>query len=126
MRGEAHVMLSLAAAVVVVQREAHLMAQHLRAGAGCQIMEISWHSASGPYPPFKGTLSACQDDAGRSAGSYDPALGIVGVAFEAVLGHHLAEEAIRELLASVRAALEALYVGRARKTESAAANSRLQ
>ena len=125
-RGEVHVTLSVAIAVVVVQRELLLTADHLRAAASCEIMDISWHSVSGPYPPFKGTLSACQEETGRCrldlAGSYHPPLGLVGAAFDVLLGHHLAEEALCDLLASMKAVFEKLYAGRPREAVSSAAN----
>jgi len=119
MQGEASLKLSVPIAVIVVERELLLKAEHFREADGREIMDISWHGESGPYPPFKGTLSVCREDEQSSrldlAGSYHPKLGIAGMAFDAVVGHNVAREAARELLATMKTALENLYA-RNRKT----------
>lgn len=79
-----------------------------------EILDLHWQSLdSGPYPVFTGTLRAEPIDA-RScrleiAGAYTPPGGIAGIAFDAVIGHGIAVEGVRDVLARFKAGLEAAH-----------------
>jgi len=109
-RGERNVTLPIPVAVIAVERVV-LRKDHLSAGDGCEIMDVSWSNAA-PYPPFEGTVKARAEDAHRTrldlAGSYHPPFGIAGIFFDAALGHHRAQEALDELLATITSGLERL------------------
>ena len=83
---------------------------HLRtkpAYPGYKLLDVSWAPRDGgPYPTFHGTLSVAQDATGWSRveidGTYQPPFGIAGAAFDAVLGHRIAQQTALELLAEMR------------------------
>jgi hypothetical protein len=67
-----------------------------------------------PLPRFAGTFRLQWDEEfGNSRlvieGSYEPPLGAVGRAFDAVIGHRIAQNTIRSLLEELRAVIEARY-----------------
>jgi hypothetical protein len=79
-----------------------------------EVVDIHWQSQDGgPYPEFTGTLSARPVDAGSCtlelAGSYTPPGGAAGAAFDALLGHNIAREGARDVLARFKSAFEALH-----------------
>ena len=74
---------------------------------GYHIIDVSWKPANGgPFPEFIGTLAIAQDAIDWSRldldGGYRPPLGIVGAAFDAVLGHRIAEVTADQLLAKLK------------------------
>ncbi|GAC1565861.1 MAG: hypothetical protein NVS3B17_23490 [Vulcanimicrobiaceae bacterium] len=87
---------------------------------------VTWlPEMSGPYPRFAGTLSVAGDEDYDSfdlvlEGSYQPPLGAVGVAFDAVVGHRIAQSTARNLLATIADSIEADF----RDIESVKAASR--
>lgn len=77
------------------------------------VLDVRWRPLSdGPYPSFSGTLSAEEIEAGWSRldldGEYVPPGGIVGAAFDAVLGHRIAAESVQDLLHTLKTAFEDL------------------
>jgi hypothetical protein len=83
---------------------------HLRtkpAYPGYRLLDVSWTPKDGgPYPSFSGTLSVAQDAAGWSRieidGSYRPPFGVAGAAFDAAVGHRIAQGTASELLAEIK------------------------
>ena len=76
-------------------------------------VNLSWApKGGGPYPTFAGTLTF--EPAGVQTnlaldGNYEPPGGIVGKAFDAVVGHRIAAAGVRALLEAIKANLEADY-----------------
>ena len=74
---------------------------------GYKLLDVSWSPADGgPYPKFTGTLSVAEDAVGWSRieldGAYRPPFGIAGVAFDAAVGHRIAQGTATELLADIK------------------------
>jgi len=74
---------------------------------GYKLLDVSWKPADGgPYPAFAGTLSIAEDAVGWSRieidGTYRAPFGIAGAAFDAALGHRIAEGTVTELLAEIK------------------------
>ena len=96
---------------VLLEREVILKAVPLVTEPRFAVMEIRWHPISGPYPSFKGRLLARRGDISSCRleieGEYAPPGGIVGAAFDAVLGHRIAEEGVMDLLDRFKSAFEA-------------------
>jgi hypothetical protein len=99
---------------LTVERRADLKIKHSRAYPGFEIMEIAWKPHDGgPYPIFRGTLSV-EDVGGNFSrldldGAYDPPLGIVGAAFDAVVGHRIAVAGARQLLEEIKNGMELAF-----------------
>jgi len=114
-RGERNVNLTIPVAVIAVERLVLCKVDDFGSGDGGEILDVSWHNESGPYPPFAGTIKARAQDADRTrldlAGSYHPPFGIAGIRFDPALGHQRAQEAVHELLATITSALERLDRG---------------
>jgi hypothetical protein len=77
------------------------------------VLDVHWRPlGDGPYPTFTGTLCAEEIEAGWSRldldGEYAPPGGIVGAAFDAVLGHRIAAESVHDLLNTLKTAFEEL------------------
>lgn len=78
------------------------------------VWHITWAaSAGGPFPRFAGTLAVCEDDRGKTYleldGNYEPPLGVVfGSAFEATVGHRIAQHTAREFVEQIAAGMMAL------------------
>jgi hypothetical protein len=77
-------------------------------------LNVAWApSGGGPYPTFEGIVSF--ERAGQSQtsivldGTYEPPGGVVGKAFDAVVGHRIAAAAVRALLEALKRELEAAY-----------------
>jgi hypothetical protein len=74
---------------------------------------VTWApETSGPYPTFAGDLGIEAGDDYHSFflvlnGTYDPPLGALGAAFDAVLGHRIAENTARNLLSMIADSIEA-------------------
>lgn len=91
---------------------------------GSHDTHIAWAPVGGgPYPSFSGLISIEADETYGSSsliieGEYAPPLGLVGKAFDAIVGRRIAEATARELLLQIRASLEA----ESRKSEGATSN----
>jgi hypothetical protein len=79
---------------------------------GARRTAIDWAPAGGgPYPKFLGFISVEQGDDGSNSwlvleGFYTPPLGPVGAAFDAVMGHRIAQATAHELLRALGRRLE--------------------
>lgn len=76
------------------------------------VMELSWSAkGGGPYPTFIGSLACLPDTATTSRieleGTYTIPGGIVGKAFDVVVGHRIAVSAAHSLLESLVSVVEA-------------------
>ena len=70
---------------------------------------------AGPYPTFSGDLAIESADDYKSfylvlTGTYEPPMGAVGAAFDAVVGHRIAENTARNLLAMIADSIEADFL----------------
>lgn len=79
---------------------------------GYKLLDLTWKPKDGgPYPAFAGTLSVAQDAIGWSRieidGDYRPPFGIAGAAFDAAVGHRIAQGTATELLAELKRILVA-------------------
>lgn len=68
----------------------------------------------GPYPQFSGTIGiAPNEQPDRCAivleGEYDPPFGIVGDAFDSIIGKHIARTTVRNLLDEIAIIMETSY-----------------
>jgi hypothetical protein len=78
-----------------------------------RMMNLSWTpKGGGPYPTFAGTLTF--EPAGAQTnlaldGDYEPPGGIVGKAFDAVVGRRIAAAGVRALLEAMKLDVEADY-----------------
>lgn len=82
------------------------------------ILDVHWQPlGEDPYPTFDGTLSAVRLEPEccrlELAGEYVPPGGIVGAAFDAVIGHRIAEQSIENLLATFKSEFERRFGGKA-------------
>jgi hypothetical protein len=104
---------------IVVECEVVLNMTSVSTAPGLEVLEIHWRPLGGePYPEFKGTLCAeplyrgsCRLDL---SGEYVPPGGIAGLAFDALFGHRIAEESIRDLLETFKTKMETLYAEKVR------------
>jgi hypothetical protein len=76
-------------------------------------IDVAWSPKDGgPYPDFKGSI-AIQPASGNTElelhGEYEPPLGFVGAAFDAVLGNRIAQATANALLGTLKAELERDY-----------------
>jgi hypothetical protein len=83
----------------------------LPAYKGYERIAIRWvPTGHGPYPTFEGILCASDEGSGFSRldidGTYQPPFGAAGALFDAAFGKRLAEAAVRELLANLKASVE--------------------
>jgi hypothetical protein len=91
---------------------ATLVPRH-RAGEMLPHYAVTWAPEhAGPYPTFSGDLAIESGDDYRSFylvlnGDYEPPLGAVGAAFDAVIGHRIAQNTARNLLAVIADSIEA-------------------
>jgi hypothetical protein len=77
---------------------------------------ISWHpDGNGPLPDFSGTVGV-EPDAGDGSccsltldGEYDPPLGLIGDAFDALVGRHIARQTARTLLDEMAIMMETAH-----------------
>lgn len=79
------------------------------------VFYVTWRpSAGGPFPDFKGTLTVwCEDDPKHAylelRGDYEPPLGnVVGEAFDATIGHLIAERTAKQFVEQVADGISAL------------------
>jgi hypothetical protein len=79
------------------------------------LTEISWEPiGGGPFPKFKGTIGLVADDSSDACciiveGHYDPPLGPIGDAFDAIIGKHIARLTARNLLDEIAIVMELAY-----------------
>jgi len=78
---------------------------------GYRILDVGWKPKHGPYPEFHGALSISQDAIEWSRldldGEYRPPFGVVGMVFDAALGHRIASATAEELLEKLKAMIVA-------------------
>jgi hypothetical protein len=79
------------------------------------VFRVTWVPADGgPFPDFKGTMTVwCEDDPTRAylelSGDYEPPLGnVVGEAFDATIGHLIAERTAKQFVERVADGISAL------------------
>ena len=76
---------------------------------------ISWEPADGgPYPHFTGAIGIRPSGGSDGCwitieGQYDPPLGLIGDAFDALVGKHIARVTARNLLDEIAIAMEMAY-----------------
>ena len=81
----------------------------------------------GPYPQFSGTIGlAANEHPDRCnlvlEGEYDPPFGIVGDAFDAIIGKHIARTTVRNLLDEIAIIMETSYASSSVETPLPATN----
>jgi hypothetical protein len=112
--GKSVVAIRVAVGDLTIERRADLFLKYAHPNPGFEIMNIQWQPHDGgPYPIFKGTLSA-EDTGGNFCrlnldGGYEPPLGIAGVVFDAVVGHRIAVAAARVLLDEIKLGFELAF-----------------
>jgi hypothetical protein len=80
-----------------------------------EVWTVAWEPhGGGPFPGFNGQLTVRADEDYTScilelAGEYEPPLGPVGAAFDALVGAHLAAATASDLLRAIGARLVAMY-----------------
>ncbi len=79
---------------------------------GYRLLDVSWEPKDGgPYPRFDGTLSVAEDAYGWSRieidGKYRAPFGVAGAAFDAAVGHQIAQNTATELLGELKRILSA-------------------
>ncbi len=79
-----------------------------------QPWQLHWEPESGPYPTFDGMLTIHADETYTTSilqlkGAYKPPLGVIGAAFDNMLGSRIAHETARELLRKIAARIETTY-----------------
>jgi hypothetical protein len=90
---------------------------------------VTWASeVAGPYPTFSGDLAIESGDDYNSFylalnGTYEPPLGPLGAAFDAVVGHRIAVTSARNLLAMIADSIEADFVNVERSKADARSRS---
>ncbi len=96
-----------------VDREVCVEAARARDDANLNdLIRISWQpEGSVVFPIFEGTLVVWGEDDPKTSfieldGGYKPPLGTAGQAFDAVIGHRIAEKTARQLLDDLKAAVE--------------------
>lgn len=110
-KGEPTITLQTTVANRRVRHDAVIAIKPARAYPGYEILDITWYArGGGPYPVFRGTLTAEQEASDFCRldldGAYVPPGSIVGLAFDAALGNRIARGVALELLAQLRAAFE--------------------
>lgn len=83
-----------------------------KATPGHRVMGLTWApKGGGPYPVFEGTLALSDQSAATSrltiVGKYGPPGGVVGAAFDAMLGRRMAVASLKALLETLKTAIEA-------------------
>ncbi|HTJ25596.1 MAG TPA: hypothetical protein VMA36_05455 [Candidatus Limnocylindria bacterium] len=106
------------------------IARHDRRAAMIAAYDVQWESAGGgPFPRLRGTLSLPNDEDYDSCflaldGTYEPPLGAAGAAFDAVVGHAVAQTTANDLLERIAEYLEHSYhITEAAKAEKRAART---
>jgi len=115
----AHVVMRAWIAAIVIECEVLLKMSAVKTTAALEVIEVLWRPLGGePCPEFKGTLCAEPLFQGSCrltlSGEYVPPGGIPGAAFDALFGHHIAEQSIRDLLQTFKTDMERLYAEQTR------------
>ena len=81
---------------------------------GAQLTGISWEPEAGPYPRFTGSIRLEAEEVPEACaivleGEYDPPLGIIGDAFDAIIGKHIARTTVRNLLDEIAIIMETSF-----------------
>ena len=97
---------------IAIDREVCVEARRTRGEASLNdLMLIRWvPEGTGVFPTFEGTLIVRSENDASSIeldGSYTPPFGPAGQAFDAAIGHRIAQSTARELLKDLKAAVEA-------------------
>jgi hypothetical protein len=80
-----------------------------------QRMAVSWEpEGGGLFPKFTGTVGVEVQEAARASfitldGTYDPPLAVIGDAFDAIIGKHIARQTARNLLDEIAITIETAY-----------------
>jgi hypothetical protein len=95
-----------------IERDVEFHLKSKPAYPGYKLLDVSWAPKDGgPYPAFAGTLSVAQEAVGWSRieidGTYSPPFGIAGAAFDAAIGHRIAQGTASELLGELKRILMA-------------------
>ena len=95
-----------------IERDVEFHLKSKPAYPGYKLLDVSWAPKDGgPYPTFAGTLSVAEDAPGWSRieidGTYSPPFGIAGAAFDAAIGHRIAQATASELLGEIKRILVA-------------------
>ena len=96
-----------------IERDVEFHLKSKPAYPGYKLLDVSWAPKDGgPYPAFTGILSVAEDAAGWSRieidGTYSPPFGIAGAAFDAAIGHRIAQGTATELLGELKRILLAV------------------
>ncbi|HTD33422.1 MAG TPA: hypothetical protein VK665_07175 [Candidatus Elarobacter sp.] len=105
--GEATMPLRVRIGELKVERDVDFHLSSKPAYPGYKLLDVSWAPKDGgPYPSFAGTLSVAEDAIGYSRieidGEYRPPFGIAGAAFDAAVGHRIAQGTATELLDEIK------------------------
>ena len=105
--GEATMPLRVRIGDLKVERDVDFHLSSKPAYPGYKLLDVSWAPKDGgPYPNFAGTLSVAEDAIGYSRieidGEYRPPFGIAGAAFDAAVGHRIAQGTATELLDEIK------------------------
>ncbi len=105
--GVATVPLCMKFADLRIERDVEIRLATKPAYPGYRLLDVSWRPKDGgPYPSFEGTLSVEDEGPGWSRieinGQYKPPFGVLGAAFDAAVGHRIAEATAAELLAEFK------------------------
>jgi hypothetical protein len=95
-----------------LDREVCVEAERTRDDNRNDLLRISWKpEGTVVFPVFAGRLVVWSEDDPKIAfieldGSYEPPFGAAGQAFDAVIGHRIAQQTARQLLNDLKTALE--------------------
>lgn len=108
----ATVALSLKLGDLRLERDVEIRLRDKSAYSGYQLLDVSWTpKGGGPYPAFSGTMTIADEGVGWSRieidGAYTPPFGVFGAAFDATIGHRIAEATTAELLAHIKRVVSA-------------------
>jgi len=80
-----------------------------------QLMAVSWEpEGGGVFPKFTGTVGVEAEETVSASfitldGSYDPPLAVIGDAFDAIVGKHIARQTARNLLDEIAITIERAF-----------------
>ena len=99
---------------IALEREVVATISPAKAGPTIENLHVRWTPTSGPFPTFDGTLRVREDERYESfvlelEGAYEPPFGLVGAAFDAVVGRRIASETAQTLLHDIAHSVEANY-----------------
>ena len=114
-RNDATIALRLPLGDLRLERDVHVRLTPKAGYTGYKLLDVSWSPKDGgAYPDFTGTLSIADEGVGWSRidldGTYTPPFGVLGAAFDAAIGHRIAEATASELLAELQRILTAIRV----------------